>query len=157
TACGHAIDADVRFVSLCQALTHLCVIDRYAAYREMRRELLGELILRCFNRACFAIADIIAVPEEEFGPVIQSLLGVAELVLRGAEWESFLVMLARLRSALERLSAPQRDSLAMTVAERYGLKESRDVTELRTSAAAAARIADIDRRVAAILRDWEFT
>ena len=41
-ACSKAIDNDGRFVSLSQALTHLTVIDRYAVYRNLRRDFLHD-------------------------------------------------------------------------------------------------------------------
>jgi hypothetical protein len=250
-ACGAAIDEDSRFVSLSEALGHLTVIDRYAVYRELRRDVLEDLIVRCFDRACFAIADVVAVPEDQQAGVVDGLLRLAEIVLRGnvegidrdlfsghvrnaasqtqvpflrgaflgllaemrevsadelageisalarasqdrmvsagellhgvlttsrtslllgaktliaaidqllqaAEWEPFLIMLPRMRAAFEQLHDRQRESVAMTVAEQYGLQESESLTDLRTSAAAAARIAEIDRRVAEIMQRWEF-
>lgn len=249
--CGDVIDEDSRFASLSEALGHLTVIDRYAIYQELKRDTLNDLIVRCFNRACFAIIDTIAAPEEQQQEVISGLLRLAEIVLKGgndqidrtlfaehvasaaeetaipylrgaylgllaelrvvsaselaeeisalskstqdkmiaagellhgimtvsrtsillgakslvgamnellvaAEWEPFLLMLPRMRAAFEQLHARQRDSVAAVVAEQYGLKETAAVTELRTSAAAAARIAEIDRKVAAIMQDWSF-
>ena len=50
----------------------------------------------------------------------------------------------------------EEDSLAENVARRYGLCQAEEVTDLRTSVGAAARIAAIDRRVAEILGRWEF-
>ena len=81
-ACGQAIDEDARFDSLCTAFTHLQTLDRYAAYRHLRRERLDDLILRCYDRACFAIADVVAVPEEQQPEVIAGLQVLAETVLR---------------------------------------------------------------------------
>jgi hypothetical protein len=77
-------------------------------------------------------------------------------LLHAAEWEPFLIMLPRMRAAFEQLHDRQRDSVAVTVAEHYGLKETESLTELRTSAEAAARLAEIDRRVAEIMTRWEF-
>ncbi|MEX0716414.1 MAG: DUF5682 family protein [Planctomycetaceae bacterium] len=248
--CGRAIDGDSRFVSLGDALRSLLVLDRYAMHRELRRDVLEELLVRCFHRACFALPDAIAVPEDQQGDVVANLLGLADValrdalpgldrevlkqsvwsaanateapflrgaflgmlvelrelpaeqlaaeiaqlarapqermiaagdlldgvfcvsrasillgaqslvaaldeLLRAAEWESFLVMLPRLRGAFERLHAGQRDSVAATVARRYGLKDAKSIVELRTSVGAAARIATIDRRVAELMRGWD--
>jgi hypothetical protein len=250
-ACGRAIDNDVRFISLTQALASLTVIERYAVFRNLRRDLLDDLIVRCFDRACFSILDVVAVPEEQQPEVVAALLSLAEVTLRGqrqgldrdlfaehvrkaaeatnvpflrgaflgmltelrektaeelaaelsalakapadrmvtagdlldgilagsrtsillgadaliaaldellraAAWEAFLTMLPRLRAAFERLHAGQRDALAARVAERYGLAEKESLTELRTSVGAAARIAQIDRRVAEIMAQWDF-
>jgi hypothetical protein len=82
-ACGKAIDGDSRFVSLTQALGSLQVIDRYAVYRNLRRDVVAELITRCFDRACFSILDVIAAPEEEQPAVVNALMALAEAVLRG--------------------------------------------------------------------------
>jgi hypothetical protein len=82
-ACGRAIDADARFVSLSQALGRLCVLERYAVFRNLRRDLLGDLIVRCFDRACFSILDVIAAPAEEQPEVVAALQALAEMVLQG--------------------------------------------------------------------------
>jgi hypothetical protein len=82
-ACGRAIDNDARFVSLCQALGSLTVIDRYAVYRNLRRDLLADLIVRCFDRACFSILDAVAVPEDQQPEVVAALLSLAEATQRG--------------------------------------------------------------------------
>jgi hypothetical protein len=250
-ACGRAIDNDTRFVSLTQALAGLSVIERYAVYRSLRRDLLDDLLVRCFDRACFSILDVIAVPADQQGEVVSALLTLAEVTLRGqrqgldrdlfaehvrkaaaatavpflrgvflgmltelrektaeelaaelsalakapadrmvtagdlldgilavsrtsillgadalvaaldellraADWEPFLTMLPRLRAALERLHPGQRESLAARVARRYGLAEEESLTQLRTSVGAAALLADIDRRVAEIMAQWDF-
>jgi hypothetical protein len=250
-ACSKAIDADPRFVSLSQALGSLTVIDRDAAYRHLRRDVVDDLITRCFDRACFSLPGVASVPEEQQAEVVQALLSLAEVVLRAdspgidrvlvaehvrkaakessipflrgaflgvltelrelspeglagevsalaraprehmvtagdfldgilavshtsillgadsllgavdellraADWESFLVMLPKLRAAFERLHERQRDSLAERLAARYGLVEAEALTELRTSVGAAARIARIDRQVAEIMERWDF-
>jgi hypothetical protein len=250
-ACGRAIDNDTRFVSLTQALASLTVIERYAIYRNLRRDLLDDLVVRCFDRACFSILDVIAVPPEQQAEVVGALLTLAEVTLRGqgdrldrdlfaehvrkaaaattvpflrgvflgmltelrektaeelaaelsalarapvdhmvtagdlldgilavsrtsillgadalvgaldellraADWEPFLTMLPRLRAAIERLHAGQRESLAARVARRYGLAEEESLTELRTSVGAATLLAAIDRQVAEIMAPWDF-
>jgi hypothetical protein len=81
--CSKAIDQDGRFTSLCQALTHLLVIDRYAVFRNLRRDLLAELIERCFDRACFALPEAASAPEEQQQEVVGALLALAEPVVRG--------------------------------------------------------------------------
>lgn len=253
TACGTAVDADAQFVSLCEAVGHLTVIDRYAVHRNLRRAELADLIARGFDRACFALPDVASAPEDQHAGIVSALQSLAEVVLRGgradcdravfanhvrtaaeqstvpslrgaflgllaelrqitpneladhvaafartspdqmvfagdflegvlavsrtsvmlgadslvaavdqllraADWNVFLTMLPRLRAAFERLHDRQVDSLAASVARRYGLADdARDrLTELQTSVAAAALIADIDRRVAEILKKWSF-
>lgn len=79
--CGPAIDADPRFVSLAHGLTALLVIDRHAAYRELRRDVVAELVQRCYGRATFAIPDVASVPPEEEPEVVAGLQAVAEAVL----------------------------------------------------------------------------
>ena len=51
SAGGSAIDADPNFVSLATALHHLGQLDRYAAFRGLRRDALEELLTRCYGRA----------------------------------------------------------------------------------------------------------
>lgn len=81
-ACGQAIDEDARFGSLCQALTHLTVIDRFAEHRGMIRAQLAELIVRAYDRACFALPAAANVPEQEQEDVVEALRSLAEIVLR---------------------------------------------------------------------------
>jgi hypothetical protein len=83
--CGDAIDTDVRFVSLTEALKHLTVLDRYAVFRNLRRDVLAELIVRCFDRACFSIPDAASAPENQQEKVVQALSALAEIVLRGGD------------------------------------------------------------------------
>ena len=87
-----------------------------------------------------------------------SLVAAIDQLLRAAEWNVFLTMLPRLRAAFDRLHDRQVDSLASCVARKYGLtEEARDrLIDLKTSIGAAALIADIDRRVAEIMRKWSF-
>jgi hypothetical protein len=248
-ACGRAIDTDPGFVSLAAALHHLALLDRYAVFRGMRRDVLEGLLTRCYDRACFALPDSAAVPDEEQKGVVDALVSVADMVqraepgrfdralfaeaarraanespvpflrgaflgllceirelpadalaaevaslaraapaqmvvagdlldgmlavsrtsillgadalvaalddlLKAAEWDPFLVMLPRLRAAFERLSESQRDSLAATVARRYGLASAADVRTLTGTMAATALVARIDAAVAAALKDW---
>ena len=63
-------------------------------------------------------------------------------------------MLPRLRAAFERLSRAQRDSLAGTVAKRYGLGSAAEVRTLTGSLGATALVARLDAAVAAALKDW---
>lgn len=80
---SEAIDLDTRFVSLSHALSNLLLIDRYAVLRNLRRGLLDDLILRCFDRACFSILDVVAVPEDQQPEVISALFSLAEIMQRG--------------------------------------------------------------------------
>ncbi len=248
-ACGRAIDGDASFVSLAAALHHLGILDRYAVYRDLRRESLEELLTRGYDRACFALPDAAAAPDEEQKAVVQALLSVADALqraeagrfdralfaeaartaadespvpfLRGAflgllceirelpadalaaevaalagaapdrmttagdlldgmlavsrtsvmlgaealvaavddllaaaEWDSFLVMLPRLRAAFERLPERQRDALAATVAKRRGLASAQDVRAMPGGLGATALVARLDAAVAAALKDW---
>ena len=68
-------------------------------------------------------------------------------------------MLPRLRAAFERLHDRQVDSLAGAVARHYGLAsdEGASLTELNTSVGAALLIADIDHKVAEIMKRWQFS
>lgn len=83
-----------------------------------------------------------------------ALVAAVDDLLKAAEWEPFLVMLPRLRAAVERLSHTQKDSLARTVAGRYGLAGADAVTALSGSLGATALVARLDAAVAATLKDW---
>jgi hypothetical protein len=248
-ACGRAIDLDPTFVSQTHALRNLGRLAQYAVFRGLRRDVLDDLLTRCYDRACFALPDAAAVPEEEQAGVVEGLVSVAEVVqradadrydralfaeaakraaaespvpflrgaflgllceirelppealaaevaglaraapdrmvtagdlldgmlavsgsslmlgadalvaavddlLKAAEWESFLVMLPRLRAAVERLSNPHKDSLAGTVARRYGLAQASEVRAAIGNLAATVLVARLDAAVAATLKDW---
>ncbi len=244
---AQAIDHDDRLFSLADALAALLILERYAAYRGLDRGNLAELIGRAFDRACLAILDIVAAPEEEWEQVVQALLALAEPaieredmnttlfatqvaaaarvstvpylrglflgvlcelrrlevdalasallgyvrgpreeqihagdflqgvlrvsriaillgaqaivaavdeLLRLADEESFLVILAKLRAAFELLHDRQRDRIAALVAELHGLKEGESLRRLATSVGAAALMAELDASAAAILDQW---
>jgi hypothetical protein len=82
-ACGVAIDADPRFASLAEAVGHLMVLDRYAVYRNINRTELNDLLVRGFDRACFALPDVACAPPEQHDEIISGLKSLAELLLRG--------------------------------------------------------------------------
>jgi hypothetical protein len=246
--CGTAIDTDPSFVSQATALTALGRLDQYAAFRGLSRTRLEELLVRCYDRACFALPNAIAVPQEEQNGVVSALISVADVVqrdsgrydrdlfaeaarnaadatpvpflrgaflgllceirvlpacalaaevaglaqaatdvmvtagdlldgmlavsrtslllgadalvaavddlLKAAEWDPFLVMLPRLRAAVERLSNAQKDSLAATVARRYGLGKAEEVRAMSGSLSATAMVARLDAAVAGVLKNW---
>ncbi|MFO0847275.1 MAG: DUF5682 family protein [Gemmataceae bacterium] len=249
SAAGTAIDTDSGFASLATALRHLGVLEQYAGFRGLRRDVIGWLLERCYDRACFALPDAAAVPDDEQPAVVDALVVVADLLqrseagrydrslfaeaakraaeetpvaflrgaflgllceirelpaealaaevsglaraapeamvtagdlldgmlavsktsillgadaliaaiddlLKAAEWEPFLVMLPRLRAAFERLGNAQRDSLAGTVARRYGLAGAEDVRTMSGSLGATALVARLDAAVAKALDGW---
>jgi hypothetical protein len=80
--CGRAIDTDTRLVSLSEALGHLCVLDRYAVFRQLSRTRLEDLLVRCYDRACFAVPEAAAAPEDQQMAVVQALLSLAEVAGR---------------------------------------------------------------------------
>ncbi len=81
-AAGDAIDRDQRFFSLADAVSALVVLDRYAAYRALGRTGLTELIERAYNRACFALPDAAAIPDEDHPPLFNGLRVLGELVMQ---------------------------------------------------------------------------
>jgi len=87
---GHAIDHDDRFHSLADALTSLMLLERYAAYRGLGKQRLADLISRCFDRACFAVAEVASVPPEEWDNVIHGLLALAEPVVQREDLDADL-------------------------------------------------------------------
>jgi hypothetical protein len=87
---GHSIDHDDRFHSLADALTSLMLLERYAAYRNLSKQRLEELLARCFDRACFAIPEVASVPPEEWENVVNGLLALAEPVVQRPELDADL-------------------------------------------------------------------
>lgn len=80
-ACSVAIDVDTRFVSLAAALDALVLLDRRAAYRQLRRSELQALAERAYDRACFSLADAALLGEDEQGQVVAGLRTLCERVL----------------------------------------------------------------------------
>jgi len=80
---GAAIDEDRRFASLCEALVHLLVLDRMAVQRDLGRAVLAELARRAYTRACLAIGELGALPEDQHEEAIGHLKSLAEAVLAG--------------------------------------------------------------------------
>ena len=83
-----------------------------------------------------------------------SLVAAVDELLRAAQGDTFLCIVPRLRAAFETLHERQRDSLAVHVAELYGLKESDMPRTLATSIGAARLMAELDAAAAEILREW---
>jgi hypothetical protein len=83
-----------------------------------------------------------------------ALVAAVDDLLKAADWEPFLVMLPRLRAAFERLSNSHRDSLAATVAKRYGLGSAAELRTIQGSLGATALVARLDAAVAAVLKKW---
>jgi hypothetical protein len=87
----------------------------------------------------------------------ETLVTAIDELLRAAPWDDFMTLLPRVRHAFERLHERQRLSFADRVAVRYGLSEAEQVLELQaTSVGAAAYLANLDARVAAIMKEWTF-
>jgi len=82
-ALSQAIDNDTRFVSLSRALTTMLVLERYMVYRNLRQGALDSLIERCFDRACFAILDVVSAPDAEQENMVSGLVALAEVAQRG--------------------------------------------------------------------------
>jgi hypothetical protein len=102
-AAGKAIDADPSFSSLAEALRHLALLDRYAAFRGLSRETVEDLLIRCYDRACFALPSCVAVPDEEQKGVVDGLVCVADIVQRSAagRYDRMLFAEATRRAASE--------------------------------------------------------
>jgi hypothetical protein len=83
-----------------------------------------------------------------------SLVKAVDELLRAAQGDTFLCVVPRLRAAFETLHERQRDSLAVHVAELYGLKESQSPRTLATSVGAARLMAELDAEATAILGQW---
>ncbi len=87
----------------------------------------------------------------------EALVSAIDELLRAAPWEDFMTLLPKVRNAFERLHERQRLAFADRVAARYQLSSTEQISELPvTSAGAAAYLATIDARVAAIMKEWSF-
>jgi hypothetical protein len=84
----------------------------------------------------------------------KALVQAVDELIRGADRETFLNMVPRLRAAFETLHERQRDSVAQQVAELYGLRESAAIRRLNLSLGAVALLARLDQKVAAIVDEW---
>jgi hypothetical protein len=100
------------------------------------------------------LAGILRVSKTAILLGAKSLVAAVDELLRAAQGETFLCIVPRLRAAFETLHERQRDSLAMYVAELYGLKESESLRTLSTSAGAAQLMAELDAEAAAIMNQW---
>ena len=124
---------------------------------ELTRELraLAQAPVDIMTTAGDFLDGILAVSRTTLLVNAEGLVEALDDLLKAAEWDPFLMMLPRLRAAFERLHSHQRDSVAETVAARYGLRKSKQLTELTTSVAAAALIARIDALVGDIMAAWD--
>ena len=87
----------------------------------------------------------------------EALVAAIDELLRSAPWDDFMTLLPKVRNAFERLHERQRLAFADRVAARYGLATTEQISELPvTSAGAAAYLATIDARTAAIMKGWTF-
>ncbi|MBX3157575.1 MAG: hypothetical protein KF773_16490 [Deltaproteobacteria bacterium] len=86
-----------------------------------------------------------------------ALVSAIDELLRAAPWDEFMTLLPKVRNAFERLHERQRLAFADRVAARYGLAGGEAIAEVPvTSDGAAAYLATLDARVAAIMKDWSF-
>jgi hypothetical protein len=83
-----------------------------------------------------------------------ALTAAVDELLKNADHETFLNMVPKLRGAFETLNERQRDSLALHVAELYGLAEDRSFRTLTTSVGAAQLLSQLDGEVASIMKEW---
>ncbi|HZN36349.1 MAG TPA: DUF5682 family protein [Pirellulaceae bacterium] len=102
-AAGQAFDGDPAFPSLAAALKHLAMLDRYASFRGTRRETIEGLLVRCYDRACFALPNSAAVPDEEQPDVVDGLVCVADILQRAQpeQYDRALFSAATRRAAEE--------------------------------------------------------
>jgi hypothetical protein len=83
--CGAAIDTDRRLPSLGHAFVDLDVLRQHAAFRGLRRDVLDDLWVRCFRRACFTVPESADVPDEDRPELIAALSALAESLLAKAD------------------------------------------------------------------------
>lgn len=80
--CEASIATDARLISLAKALLNLTLIDRQADFRNLRRDVIQQILVHCYQRACFAIPASASPPEDEQEHVISALKIMAESVFR---------------------------------------------------------------------------
>ncbi|MCB9718837.1 MAG: hypothetical protein H6712_33640 [Myxococcales bacterium] len=83
-----------------------------------------------------------------------ALVGAIDDLLRAADWDTFLVMLPRLRQAFGGLRGAELGTLCDRVALRHGLRDAEEL-DLDLGVGAAALLAEVDHRVAEIMEGWE--
>lgn len=106
-ACGHAIGADPRFVSLAEGLRHLTVLGRKLEYQQQRQGPVAALLEQAYDRACFSLPASASAPEAEAAAVVDGLRVVAEALL--ADSQGLLerdVLVQHVRSAAEASTVP---------------------------------------------------
>jgi hypothetical protein len=98
-----AIDLDPAFPSLATALQQLAVLARYIDFRGTSSEAIESLLVRCYDRACFALPSSAAVPEEEQKAVVDGLVTVADILQRdkSGKYDRALFVSAAQRAASE--------------------------------------------------------
>ncbi|MEZ4238704.1 MAG: DUF5682 family protein [Myxococcota bacterium] len=97
--CGAAIDTDRRLASLARAFVDLDVLRKHAAFRGLRRDLLDDLWVRAFRRACFTVPEAADLPEEEHPELIGALSALAESLLAQPDVLDRALFTTNLRSA----------------------------------------------------------
>ncbi len=87
-----------------------------------------------------------------------ALVAAIDELVRVADWEQFMVLLPRARAAFEAMHDRTRVSLADRVAVRYGLRaeEGDAIARIETSVEVAARLVELDAKVAEMMKAWDF-
>jgi hypothetical protein len=103
SAAAAALDLDPSFPSLSSALQQLAVLARYVDFRGTSPEAIESLLVRCYDRACFALPSSAAVPEEEQKGVVDGLVTVADILQRdkSGKYDRALFVSAAQRAASE--------------------------------------------------------
>jgi hypothetical protein len=106
SACGQAIDEDRRLPSLAQALVDLAVLEQHASFRGWRKDLIHDLGLRAFGRACFALPDVANVPDEDQPEIVTSLAQLAEALLSSKGELDQVLFASNVRTAADLSESP---------------------------------------------------
>ena len=82
-------------------------LEQHARRRALRTDVLSELVVRGFARACFALPHASNVPKEEYPDVVQAIKSMSEVLMgeRGAHLDKDLFV-ASVESAYEESTAP---------------------------------------------------
>ncbi len=79
------------------------MLARYVDFRGTSPEAIENLLVRCYDRACFALPSSAAVPEEEQKAVVNGLVTVADILQRdkSGKYDGALFVGAAQRAAAE--------------------------------------------------------
>lgn len=80
--CEYAIDNDDSFFSLSKACANLLYLEKHFEFINTENIKIKDLIVRCYNKVCFSIQGITAVPGDQIDEVIEGIKIISSLLFR---------------------------------------------------------------------------